>query len=59
MPDEILIIDKPAGWTASEHGLAEYRAAARPCLSLRPVPPFPRQTRGAGLCRGEREIYYA
>ena len=54
MPDGILIVNKPAGWTASESGLVEHSAAARPCFSLRLVPPFPRQTRGAGLCRGEQ-----
>ena len=29
MPDGILIVNKPAGWTASESGLVEHSAAAR------------------------------
>ena len=59
MPNGILIIDKPAGWTASGRGLAEHSAAAQLCFSLRPAPPFPRQTRGAGLCRGEEDSFHA
>ena len=51
MPNGILIIDKPAGWTASGHGLAERGTAAAIPLILASGPSFSRQTRCAGLCR--------
>ena len=51
MPNGILIIDKPEGWTASGYGLAECGTVGTMPLILAADPSFSRQTRVAGLCR--------
>ena len=49
MPNGILVIDKPEGWTASEHALAEGVSAGANPLPLAGVSSFPRRTRFVGL----------
>ena len=51
MADGILIIDKPAGWTTSDHALVERAAAAAAALIPAGGSSFSRHTRCAGLCR--------
>lgn len=51
MPNGIIIIDKPQGWTASGIALLERDTAGAMPLIPAVVPSFSRQTRSAGLCR--------
>ena len=56
MPNGILVIDKPEGWTASEHALAERVSAGAKPLILAGGSSFSRRTRFAGLRREEGRL---
>ena len=51
MPNGIIVIDKPAGWTASDHALVERAAAGAAALIPAGGSSFSRRTRCAGLRR--------
>ena len=59
MPNGIVVIDKPADWTASGHALLERASAEAKALILTGGPSFSRRTRGAGLRREEGRRYHA
>ena len=59
MPDGILIIDKPAGWTASEHALSERASAGAKALIPTGGSSFSRRARFAGPRREEGRWYHA
>ena len=56
MADGIMIIDKPQGWTASEHALLERPFARAKGLIQARGSSFSRRTRRAGLRREERSF---
>ena len=59
MPNGILVIDKPADWTASEHALLERTSAEAKVLILAGGSSFSRRTRRTGLRREEGRRYHA
>ena len=59
MPNSILVIDKPADWTASEHALLERAFALANALILTGGFSFSQRTRAAGLRREEGRLSYA
>ena len=59
MPNGILVIDKPADWTASERALLERAFALAKALILTGGSSFSQRTRAAGLRREERRLSYA
>lgn len=58
MPNGILVIDKPADWTASEHALLERASAEAKALIPAGGSSFSRRTREAGLRREEGRRYH-
>ena len=56
MPNGILVIDKPEGWTASGLTLAERVSAGAKPLILAGGSSFSRRTRAAGLRREEGRL---
>ena len=59
MPNGILVIDKPADWTASEHALLERAFALAKPLILTGGSSFSRRTRFAGLRREDGRFCHA
>lgn len=59
MANGILVIDKPADWTTSEHALLERASAEAKALILAGSASFSRRTREAGLRREEGGRYHA
>ena len=59
MPNGILVIDKPAGWTASEHALLERASAEAKALIPAGGSSFSRHPRCAGLRREKGGWYCA
>ena len=59
MANGILVIDKPADWTALEHALLERASAEAKALIPAGGSSFSRRTRGAGLHREEGRRYHA
>ena len=59
MPNGILVIDKPEGWSASEHALTERVSAGAKPLILAGGSSFSRRTHFAGLRREDGRFCHA